>query len=108
MVLCFDRDLLHYGYRREPRLRCVWNQEAPARAVPEADWLYAYSIHHRALSHELVRAVHALGKGVMTFTVDTPRDLKRVLAMGVNGVMANDPERLAEALAAKTREDGRQ
>lgn len=98
MILCFDLDLLRYGHQRAPDVRYVWNQMAPARFAEDAHWLYAYSLNHRAVNKELVQRIQAAGKSVMTFTVDDERILSRVVAAGVNAVMANDPQWLANQL----------
>ena len=59
----------------------------PAAAHPEAS----------LCRPELVRRWHALGYQVNTWTVDDPPRLRALAAMGVDGIIANDP---AAALAA--------
>lgn len=98
MILCFDLDLLVYGHRYAPQLRYVWNQDWPARFEPKARFLYAYSLQYRAVKPELVAKIQAAGKAVLTFTVDRPADLKRVLKARVNGVMSNDPQWLQQQI----------
>jgi len=51
----------------------------------------AAMINHLVLSRALVERCHRLGKAVLTWTVDDARDLERVLATGVDGVISNDP-----------------
>jgi glycerophosphoryl diester phosphodiesterase len=57
----------------------------------------AAMINHLVLSRPLVERCHRLGKAVFTWTVDDPRDLERVLATGVDGVISNDPRSLRES-----------
>ncbi|GGC02431.1 glycerophosphodiester phosphodiesterase [Cellulomonas carbonis] len=49
-----------------------------------------YNPEHTTLAPVLVRALHALGIGVSCWTVDDPRDLERLLGMGVDAVMSDD------------------
>lgn len=98
VMLCYDLELLAYGHGLCGRLRYAWNQDWPARFVADADFLHAYSLHHRAVSDSLVTRIHEAGKPVWTFTVDDEATLLRVRAAGVDGVMANDPRWLSAQL----------
>lgn len=42
-------------------------------------------------SADTVRAAHTLGRRVITWTVDSPADAARIAAMGVDGIITNDP-----------------
>lgn len=51
---------------------------------------------HTLCTEERVRAWHATGRPINTWTVDDPGELRRLVALGIDGVFANDP---AAALA---------
>lgn len=99
MILCYDLELLAYGHGLDAGLRYVWNQDQ-AEMATGGDFLYAYSLQHKAVSAALVARIQKTGKRVFTFTVDDGALLQRVLACGVNGVMANNPQWLAEQLGS--------
>jgi glycerophosphoryl diester phosphodiesterase len=47
--------------------------------------------HYLLASAQLVRAAHAEGGQVFVWTVDDPHQIERFAAMGVDGVITNDP-----------------
>ena len=55
----------------------------------------AVVMHHSLVTPKSVRAVHARGAAVITWTVDDPVELARVDAAGVDGVVTNDPRLFA-------------
>ena len=57
-----------------------------------------WSAHHADLTAETVAQAQALGLTVLTWTVNEPADLERVLDLGVDGVITDHPERARAAL----------
>jgi glycerophosphoryl diester phosphodiesterase len=51
----------------------------------------AVMLQHRLVTEASVSRAHASGLPVLAWTVDTPADLDRVTAAGVDGVITNDP-----------------
>jgi glycerophosphoryl diester phosphodiesterase len=51
----------------------------------------AVMLQHRLVTEASVRSAHRAGLPVLTWTVDDPADLMRVVAAGVDGVITNDP-----------------
>ncbi len=49
-------------------------------------------IHHRVASPRLIEAVHAAGKRVNLWTVDTEEDIRRAISLRVDGIISNRPE----------------
>jgi glycerophosphoryl diester phosphodiesterase len=49
---------------------------------------------HRTLTAEIVDEAHQHGFAVWTWTVDDPADMRRVMALGVDGIMTNRPDLL--------------
>jgi glycerophosphoryl diester phosphodiesterase len=55
----------------------------------------AVVMHHTLVTPKSVRAVHARGAAVITWTVDDPVELARVDTAGVDGIITNDPRLFA-------------
>lgn len=51
----------------------------------------ALMLNHALVTARAVAAAHAIGVPVLAWTVDDERDLRRVVAAGVDGVVTNDP-----------------
>lgn len=51
----------------------------------------ATMLHYSVLSRRVVERCHQLGVRVFAWTIDEPALLEQVLAMGVDGVISNDP-----------------
>jgi glycerophosphoryl diester phosphodiesterase len=60
----------------------------------------AVMLQHRLVTRAAVRRAEALGASVIAWTVDDQRDLERVLAAEVDGIVTNDPAWLLATLAA--------
>jgi len=60
----------------------------------------AVMLQHRLVTESAVERAHAAGLPVLTWTVDEPADLTRVVAAGVDGVISNDPRIFLATLKA--------
>ena len=54
----------------------------------------------RLLSPELVEQAHAEGKQVITWTVNDAQQMRRIVEMGVDGIISDDTKLLAKTLGA--------
>jgi glycerophosphoryl diester phosphodiesterase len=57
--------------------------------------------HYRLLSRRLVEKLHAAGKIVVTWTVNDPKRMLRLAAMGVDGIISDDTKILVETFGGK-------
>lgn len=55
--------------------------------------------HFRLLSPVLVKKAHAAGKMVITWTVNDAQQMRRIAAMGVDGIISDDTRLLVKTLA---------
>jgi glycerophosphoryl diester phosphodiesterase len=54
-----------------------------------------YLIPHRKLvDAELVQGIHAVGKKILVWTVNVPEEMTRLDALGVDGIISDETERL--------------
>jgi glycerophosphoryl diester phosphodiesterase len=57
--------------------------------------------HYRLLSRRLVAKLHGAGKVVVTWTVNERKQMLRVAAMGVDGIISDDTKALVETLGGR-------
>jgi glycerophosphoryl diester phosphodiesterase len=60
-----------------------------------------WSPHALDLDEKRVKEAHALGLAVVPWTVNEREDMERVIALGVDGLITDDPELLRSVLEAK-------
>lgn len=60
-----------------------------------------WSPHAMDLSPALVAEAHALGLAVIPWTVNDPKDMEQVIALGVDGLITDYPDRLRSLLQSK-------
>jgi len=54
--------------------------------------------HHPLLTAEFIKAAHARGKRVFTWTLDDPERARELAAWGLDGIITNEPDRVLRAL----------
>jgi glycerophosphoryl diester phosphodiesterase len=84
--------LASYHTRRIGRLRPAYD----ALQVPETQRAF------RIVTPGMIAAAHRLDLDVHVWTIDAPSDMRRLLMWGVDGVMSDRPDLLAQALAERT------
>lgn len=93
---------------RAPELRVgyLWVERPDApfwlRSAWPAGWLHVDAVHpeHPAVTPERVAGWQRRGLLVHAWTVNAPADVRRVRAAGADGIIADDPRTLLDALAA--------
>ncbi|MFT4049336.1 MAG: glycerophosphodiester phosphodiesterase [Solirubrobacterales bacterium] len=77
----------------EHRLR----QPARVAKMVESGMIEAVMAFHALVSGRLVKAVHDAGGELYAWTVDDAAQIERLFAMGVDGIVSNDPRLFDEA-----------
>jgi len=76
--------------------------------LPTLTWAQQINPSHGTFDAAYVDAVHELGMDVHTWTVNTPADMNKVLDRGVDGVITNYPDVLADVLDDRRRAAARE
>ena len=101
LVSSFDAGLLARLKQADPRIpRALLCARRPQPALRKAVRLgcTAFHPHYSLITPSLVEAAHAAGLRVHTWTVNRVRDARRLLDMGVDGMVSNVPDRITAAL----------
>ncbi len=72
--------------------RGLWRLSGDAAQVPPRGWGITFA------RRRVIDRFHALGLRVDFWTVDDPEEAKRLVALGADGIVTNDPRRVSAAL----------
>ena len=70
----------------------------PVRSLEDADASILWQ-HHQHVDYLLVASVHGAGKAVFVWTVNDPAEVRRFLALGVDGICTDFPDVARAAFA---------
>ena len=86
----------------ECRIGLLISKQYPVKIVERARALGAEAIHPEAVLVDaaLVEAAHDAGLAVYVFTVDAQEEMERLLALGVDGLFTNHPDRMRRLVDA--------
>jgi len=87
----------------EARIGLLLSRRHPQAALERARSLGAEAIHPEAalVEPDLVERAHAAGLAVYPFTVDDTAEMRRLLALGVDGLFTTHPDRLRALVDAR-------
>jgi glycerophosphoryl diester phosphodiesterase len=57
--------------------------------------------HYKLARQELISKIKDAGKKILVWTVNVPADMKRLSRWGVDGIISDDPKRLAQTLGRR-------
>ena len=101
----FDHRIIHrLGDERPHLARGVLSSSYPvhpARMMEDADASALWQ-HAPLIDRALVEKVHAAGGVVYAWTVDQPEAMEKLLALGVDGLCTNHPDRARQAVDSLT------
>ncbi len=100
----FDPAAVDRIRERNPRLPIAVITQKPWATPEEAGGgkLYpAINSSFKNLNEKNIRLAHAAGLQVHAWTVNTPADMEKVIALGVDGIITNYPHRLIKVLQTR-------
>ena len=62
-----------------------------------------WSPYFEEITRERVEEAHALGLSVIVWTVDAEHDMRRMIDLGVDGIMSDYPDVLTEVVRSRGR-----
>ena len=101
LVSSFDHKMLHEVRDLDSAIRIgVLLDGTPGDYPWIAEGLNAYSVNQslRHVNKKFVRDAHNRGFKVFVYTVNAPKDINKMMALGVDGVFTDYPDRLAGLL----------
>ena len=100
LVQSFDHGVMRDLARLQPGTPIGLLGHPPVHRLPGlATWATHVNPRHRRTTAAYVAAVHAAGLSCLAWTVDDDADLRRTLALGVDGVITNRPDVLQRVMS---------
>lgn len=80
------------------------SQERPDQVIWDRVRPQYFNPHWRLLDESVIAAMHAAGRGVSTWTVDDPSQMRRLVDLSVDAVISNEIDTLVQVVGAAERE----
>jgi len=101
---CFDIETLQYVYKKYPEFRLVLliaNRIPFEENISELGFKpWAYSPYFQLISNELIEYGRKENIKVIPWTVNEPEDILNMIAIGVDGIISDYPDRVVELIEA--------
>ncbi len=105
-AISFDHDLLARLSARLPQLACGALLETIVGdpvVIARSCGARLLSLYHGSVDSDLVQRVHEAGLDVTVWTVNQPKDIERMLEMGVDAVATDRPEMAIHLINGRTK-----
>lgn len=100
VVQSFDHAVMYDVARLVPDVPIGLLGHPPVHRLPAlATWASHVNPRHRRATPPYVDAVHAAGLSCLVWTVDREHDVRRALALGVDGIITNRPDVLQRVIS---------
>lgn len=92
IIQSFDRTNLRHARRISPTVERAWLIDRPRDLLFAFDQdVSAVHVSFDLISAELVKRIHSHGMSIGAWTVNEPADLRRMIAMGVDRIITDQP-----------------
>ncbi|PWV58065.1 glycerophosphoryl diester phosphodiesterase [Nocardiopsis sp. L17-MgMaSL7] len=106
VVQSFDWEFTERSKKLLPSLPHALLGKVPESRIAEFDWAHMINPNHTTIDAAYVRRVHDAGLEIMPYTINDPKVMGRVLAMGVDGFITDYPDRGQKAIEDFLNESG--
>jgi glycerophosphoryl diester phosphodiesterase len=109
LVHTFNDEALFYLHEKHPtiRLQKLFVSHTPSismmldfklHTADLSDYFFveAFSVHRSFITKAIVKDAHAMGKKVHVWTVNEPKEMKKLLKWGVDGIITDRPDLLLQ------------
>ncbi len=104
LLSSFDLDAIQWVHQEDPGILTAFITGDPWKSPLDAtkgNFLSALNPRKSALNEDNLSAAHQQGVRVNVWTVDTEEEMEKFIAMGVDGIITNHPDRLLGLLRKK-------
>ncbi len=102
IIQSFDTRTLRYVHEKYPEVKLallITNKELPETNIDNLGFIPAiYSPYYLLVNDNLINYAHENAMKVIPWTVNTPAEIRRILALGVDGIITDYPDRAVEVL----------
>ena len=96
-VTSFSYNALKYVKKYNPKIKTgIIANVATTIAFTKLKYIDALSMNYLFVNHTVVNNAHQNGKRIFVWTVDTKSDIEKMIALGVDNIITNRPDRTAE------------
>ncbi|MDB5258070.1 MAG: glycerophosphodiester phosphodiesterase [Chitinophagaceae bacterium] len=105
MIQCFNTDVLNYVHRVRPQQTLSYLVEEEGTVTEQLKRLgfmpQVYSPDFSFLTAEEIETTHRLNIQVIPWTVNEVEDMEKMIALGVDGIISDYPDRLIKVISGK-------
>ena len=96
-VTSFSYNALKYVKKANPHIKTgIIANVATTIAFTKLKYIDALSMNYIFVNHTVVNNAHQNGKRIFVWTVDTKSDIEKMIALGVDNIITNAPDKTAE------------
>ncbi|MBP3379335.1 MAG: glycerophosphodiester phosphodiesterase [Ruminococcus sp.] len=100
-ITSFSYSVLKKVKQLEPKIKTGLIANTAATAFTRLENVDAISINYLLASPSVVNMAHQNGKRVFVWTVDNEEDMKKMIALGVDNIITNRPDKAAKLVYSR-------
>ncbi len=102
-ITSFSYKALKQVKQLDPRIKTGLIANAiTTMAFNQLKYIDALSLNHLLVNQAVINSAHQSGKRVFVWTVDRPSEMQNMIALGVDNIITNRPDKAAEAVYSRS------